>query len=39
VGHERPVGGRRLGELLDLVTQVGELLLGLLEGEGQAIVL
>ena len=34
-----PVGRRRLGELLDLVAQVGHVLLGRLEGEGQLLVL
>ena len=37
--EERPVGRRRLGELLDLFAQGGELLLGLLQGEGQLLVL
>ena len=33
------VGGRRLGELLHLFAQGGDVLLGLLEGEGQLLVL
>ena len=37
--EERAVGRRGLGELLDLFTQRGQLLLGLLEGEGQLLVL
>ena len=37
--QEGAVGGRRLGELLDLLAQHGQLLLGLLEGEGQLLVL
>ena len=37
--EEGAVGGRRLGELLDLLAQRGQLLLGLLEGEGQLLVL
>ena len=37
--EERAVGRRRLGELLDLLAQRGQLLLGLLEGEGQLLVL
>jgi hypothetical protein len=37
--EERAVGGRRLGELLDLLAQGRQLLLGLLQGEGQLLVL
>ena len=37
--EERAVGRRRLGELLDLLAQGGQLLLGLLQGEGQLLVL
>ena len=37
--EEGAVGGRGLGELLDLLAQRGQLLLGLLEGEGQLLVL
>ena len=37
--EERAVGRRRLRELLDLLAQGGQLLLGLLEGEGQLLVL
>ena len=37
--EEGAVGGRRLGELLDLLAQGGQLLLGLLQGEGQLLVL
>ena len=37
--EEGAVGGRRLRELLDLLAQRGQLLLGLLEGEGQLLVL
>ena len=36
---EGAVGARRLGELLDLVAQGGELLLGLLERQGELLVL
>ena len=39
IAEERAVGRRRLGELLDLLAQRGQLLLGLLEGEGQLLVL
>ena len=34
-----PVGGRRLGELVHLLAQGGDVLLGLLEREGQLLVL
>ena len=34
-----PVGRRWLGQLLDLVAQVGDVLLGRLEGEGELLVL
>ncbi len=37
--EERPVGGRRLRELLDLLAQQRELLLGLLERVGELLVL
>ena len=37
--EEGAVGGRRLGQLLDLFAERGQLLLGLLEGEGQLLVL
>ncbi len=37
--EEGAVGGRRLGELLHLFAQRGQLLLGLLQGEGQLLVL
>ena len=37
--EEGAVGRRRLRELLDLLAQGGQLLLGLLEGEGQLLVL
>ena len=37
--EEGAVGGRRLGELLDLLAQRGQLLLGLLQGEGELLVL
>ena len=37
--QEGPVGGRGLGQLLDLLAQRGQLLLGLLQGEGQLLVL
>ena len=37
--QEGAVGGRRLGQLLDLFAQRGQLLLGLLEGVGQLLVL
>ena len=37
--EEGAVGGGRLGELLDLLAQRGQLLLGLLQGEGQLLVL
>ena len=37
--EEGAVGRRRLGELLDLLAQRGQLLLGLLQGEGQLLVL
>ena len=37
--EEGAVGGGRLGQLLDLLAQRGQLLLGLLEGEGQLLVL
>ena len=37
--EERPVRGRRLGELLDLLAESGELLLGLLQRERQLLVL
>ena len=33
------VGGRRLGELLHLLTEVGDVLLGRLQGEGELLVL
>ena len=38
-GQEGAVGGRRLGELVDLLPQGGDVLAGLAEGEGQALVL
>ena len=37
--EERPVGARGLGELVDLLTQRGDVLLGLLQGVGQLLVL
>ena len=37
--EEGPVGARRLGELVDLLAQGGDVLLGLLQGEGQLLVL
>ena len=37
--EEGPVGRRRLGQLLDLLAQVGHVLLGRLQGEGQLLVL
>ena len=37
--EERAVGRRRLGQLLDLLAEGGQLLLGLLQGEGQLLVL
>ena len=38
-GQERPVGRRRLGELVDLLPQRGDVLAGLPQGVGQALVL
>ena len=38
-GEEGPVGARRLGELVDLFAQGGDVLLGLLQGVGQLLVL
>ena len=37
--EEGAVGGRRLGELVDLLAQRGDVLLGLLQGEGELLVL
>ena len=39
IAEEGAVGGGRLGQLLDLFAQGGQLLLGLLQGEGQLLVL
>ena len=38
-GQEGAVGGRRLGQLVDLLPQGGDVLAGLAEGEGQPLVL
>ena len=39
VPEEGPVGRRRLGELLHLLAEVGHVLLGRLQGEGELLVL
>ncbi len=38
-GQEGAIGGRRLGQLVDLLTEGGDVLTGLTEGVGQLLVL